>query len=338
MKRSDLSYNFPESLIATVPSRPTRVMWVEENSNLLPQELTIAKLIEKIPAGDVFVINNTKVLKRRVFAENEIEILFLDQLDEDNISNTWSVLFPSKKMNVGSSLNLPNGFKMTLIEKGRPQKVQVSPKITQKDFDQMAELPLPPYIQKARGDRHNVATDESWYQTAWAENAGSFAAPTASLHFSADNIQTLKDKGVHVVELTLHVGLGTFLPVLTEDLDQHTMHEEVYQISEKNWQIIQNAKASGRGVWSLGTTSTRVLESVARTGKLSGSTGILLQAGSEFKIVNRLLTNFHQPESTLLALVAGFAGLERVKSCYGWAIERKFKLFSYGDLSVWLKS
>lgn len=240
-------------------------------------------------------------------------------------------------MAIGASLNLPNGFKMTLIEKGRPQKVVVAPEITQKDFDVIAEMPLPPYIQRARGDRHNTSDDAKWYQTAWAENAGSFAAPTASLHFSATDIQRLRDKRVHVIELTLHVGLGTFLPVLTEDLNDHTMHEEIYSISQKNWDLILQAKKSGRGIWSLGTTSTRVLESVARTGILSGSTGILLQEGSEFKIVNRLLTNFHQPESTLLALVAGYAGLSRVKQCYAWAVEKKFKLFSYGDLSVWLR-
>ncbi|MBC7465421.1 MAG: S-adenosylmethionine:tRNA ribosyltransferase-isomerase [Bdellovibrio sp.] len=336
MKRSDLVYDYPESLIATSPSRPTRVMWVEQGAE--PVELTLSEVIEKIPAGDVFVINNTKVLKRRVFSENETEILFLDQVSETETSNTWSVLFPSKKIAIGQSLKLPNGFEMKLIEKGRPQKVEVFPKITQKDFDLIAEMPLPPYIQKARGDRHNTSEDSKWYQTAWAENAGSFAAPTASLHFTADDILTMKNKGVQVVELTLHVGLGTFLPVLTEDLNDHTMHEEIYAISEKNWKTILEAKENRKGIWSLGTTSTRVLESVARTGVLTGSTGILLQEGSEFKIVNRLLTNFHQPESTLLALVSGFVGLNRVKHCYSWAVEKKFKLFSYGDLSVWFGS
>lgn len=335
MKRSDLTYSYPESLIATKPSRPTRVMWVDQGAS--PVEFTIDDLIKKIPAGDVFVINNTKVLKRRVFAENDIEVLFLDCLGEQENSNTWSVLFPSKKVAIGSDLKLPDGFKMRLIEKGRPQKVEVTPKITQADFDRFAEMPLPPYIQKARGDRHNTTEDANWYQTAWAESAGSFAAPTASLHFTADDMAQLKKNGVHVVELTLHVGLGTFLPVLTEDLDDHTMHEEIYQISEKNWQLILDAKKNKRGVWSLGTTSTRVLESVARSNQLQGSTKILLQQGSEFKIVNRLLTNFHQPESTLLALVSGYAGLQTVKRCYAWAIERQFKLFSYGDLSVWKK-
>lgn len=335
MKLSDLDYEFPEELIATTPSRPTRVMWVENDQ--APLELTLAQVLEKIPAGDIFVINNTKVLKRRVFAEADVEILFLDQVGESEKSNTWKVLFPSKKFEVGSELKLPLGHTMKLIEKGRPQIVEVTPPMTETDFEKCAELPLPPYIQKARQERHNVKNDESWYQTAWAEKPGSMAAPTASLHFSETDIANLRKKGVQVVEVTLHVGLGTFLPVTVEDLNQHVMHSEFYDISASNWNLIKKAKVEGHHIWSLGTTTTRVLESVARTGKLSGETDILLQVGSEFKIIDRLMTNFHQPQSTLLALVSGFAGLEKVKKAYAWAIERRFKLFSYGDFSIWLK-
>lgn len=335
MKLSDLDYEFPEELIATTPSRPTRVMWVEKDQ--MPQELTLPQVLEKIPANDILVINNTKVLKRRVFAEDEIEVLFLDQVSENQNSNTWKVLFPSKKYAVGSELKLPLGHVMKLIEKGRPQIVEVKPALNEKDFEECAELPLPPYIQKARQERHNVKDDSSWYQTAWAEKPGSMAAPTASLHFSENDIVNLRQKGVRVIEVTLHVGLGTFLPVTVDDLNQHVMHSEVYDISAINWNLIQSAKSEGYKVWSLGTTTTRVLESVARTGRLSGATDILLQVGSEFKIVDRLMTNFHQPQSTLLALVSGFAGLEKVKKAYAWAIERQFKLFSYGDFSIWLK-
>lgn len=331
LKLNELKYDYPEDLIATEPSRPSRVMWVENNQ---PREMTVPELLEKIPAADVLVINNTRVLKRRLFSLNETEILFLDQINE----NSWKVLFPSKKLKVGDIVDLPRGFKMKLLEKGRPQVVEVIPSITEKDFAEMAELPLPPYIQKAREARHNVTADESWYQTAWAEKPGSMAAPTASLHFSQKDIQSLKDRGVKVVELTLHVGLGTFLPVTVEDLNEHVMHSEKYEISKENWQQITDAKKNARKIWTLGTTTTRVVESIARTGELFGETDILLQVGSEFKIVDRLLTNFHQPESTLLALVAGYSDLETVKRCYAWAIERRFKLFSYGDLSVWNKS
>lgn len=335
MKLSDLQFDYPEDLIAISPVRPTRVMRVSEGS--LPQEQTVKELLNSIPSGDVLVINNTKVLKRRVFSEHEVEVLFLDKIEQDDNSNKWKVLFQSKKYALGDILNLPNGFKMTLLEKGRPQIVEVTPPISDLEFAQIAELPLPPYIQRARELRHNIEGDESWYQTAWAAVDGSMAAPTASLHFDKQDLIDLKNKGVQVVELTLHVGLGTFLPVSVEDLNQHQMHSEQYEISAENWNLITRAKQSQNKIWAMGTTSTRVLETIARTNKLSGSTDLLLQPGCEFKIVDRLLTNFHQPESTLLALVAGFSSLEIVKRSYKWAIERKFRLFSYGDLSVWIK-
>ncbi len=333
MKLSDLHFDYPEELIATSPSRPTRVMLVDTNGQ--PCEITISQLIEQIPAGDVLVLNDTKVLKRRVFVRtaesDDLEILFLEELPD----GTQKVLFPSKKYKVNDEIILPNGAKMKLLEKGLPQIVQVTPRLTEADFDKFGELPLPPYIQKARDARHNVQADESWYQTAWAQNPGSFAAPTASLHFSEADLKTLEAKGVKVLKITLHVGLGTFLPVKTENLNDHKMHAEVYEVSSAVWDQIEKAKAAQHKVWALGTTVTRTLETVARTKELSGSSEILLQAGSEFLVVDRLMTNFHQPESTLLALVSGFSSLATVKKNYAWAIERKFKLFSYGDFSVW---
>ena len=335
MKLSDLDFSYPEELIATFPQRPSRVLWVDGPCE--PQELSFSQLIEKISAGDVLVVNNTRVLKRRVFA-GDLEILFLKRLDPWN----WEVLFPSKKYKVGSTIELPLGVTMTLVEKGRPQKVKLNRELDESYFQQVAELPLPPYIQKAREARHTVDADESWYQTAWAKTPGSFAAPTASLHFSQEDILSLKDRGVHVVEVTLHVGLGTFLPVTAEDLNDHDMHEEYVEIGASAWGVIQKVRENGGLVWSLGTTTTRSLESVAQ-GLLSGDpvrgyrgfTKLLIQPGYQFKVVDCLLTNFHQPQSTLLALVAGFSSLERVKACYQWAIERKFRLFSYGDLTCW---
>ena len=330
MKLSDLKYDYPEELIATSPSRPTRVMIVSPDGQ--PKEISIPELIEQIPAGDVLVLNDTKVLKRRVFA-GDLEILFLEELPNCQ----QKVLFPSKKYKVGDEIVLPNGAKMKLIEKGLPQLVEVTPRLTESDFDKFGELPLPPYIQKARSARHNVEADESWYQTAWAANPGSFAAPTASLHFTDSDLKKLEVKGVKVLKITLHVGLGTFLPVKTENLDDHKMHAEVYDVSVAVWSEIEKAKAAQHKIWALGTTVTRTLETVARTKELSGASEILLQEGSEFLVVDRLMTNFHQPESTLLALVSGFSNLQTVKKNYAWAIERKFKLFSYGDFSVWFK-
>jgi S-adenosylmethionine:tRNA ribosyltransferase-isomerase len=334
MKLSDLRFEYPENLVATSPQRPSRVLWVEKGE---AREISLAQLLASIPAGDLLVLNNTRVLKRRVFAEQagggpELEILFLGAKS----SRQWEVLFPSKKYAVGSVIALPEGLKMTLLQKGRPQLVELNQEVGEDYFSRNAELPLPPYIQKARGERHNQQADESWYQTAWAKHDGSFAAPTASLHFSVEDIQGLRNRGVQVIEVTLHVGLGTFLPVTAEDLDQHEMHSEYFEIAESDWQKILFAKASGQKIWALGTTAVRALESAGR-GKTSGFTQILLQPGSEFKVVDRLLTNFHQPESTLLALVAGFAGLALVRRAYELAIQQGFRLFSYGDLSVWLK-
>ena len=285
------------------------------------------------------VLNNTRVLKRRVFA-GDLEILFLKHLGE----RRWQVLFPAKRTKIGEVIELPLGRRMTLLEKGRPQLVEMDAELDENYFSQVGELPLPPYIQKARGERHTESGDESWYQTAWAKSAGSFAAPTASLHFSLQDIESLKTKGVHVVEITLHVGLGTFLPVTTEDLNDHDMHEEFVEISGAAWTVIQTAKREGRKIWSLGTTSTRSIESAA-LGLLpvtpeqgfSGFTKLLIQPGYKWQIVDCLLTNFHQPESTLLALVASFSDLSTVMSAYQYAIEQRFRLFSYGDLSVWIR-
>lgn len=337
MKVTDLEFTYPEELIATQPQKPSRVMWVDSDGS--PEEISFKELLEKIPTGDVLVVNNTRVLKRRVFAQ-DLEILFLKQLS----ATDWEVLFPSKKLKIGATLDLPQGVQMTLIEKGRPQKVRLSQEVSEDYFQKVAELPLPPYIQKARDQRHTVDADESWYQTAWAQKPGSFAAPTASLHFTDEDMLSLKNKGVKIVEVTLHVGLGTFLPVTADDLDQHDMHEEYVEVSADTWNVITTAQKENKKIWSLGTTTTRSLESVGQ-GVLAGSpekgfqgfTKILIQPGYQFKVVDRLLTNFHQPQSTLLALVSGFSSLSRVKTCYQWAIERKFRLFSYGDLTCWTR-
>jgi S-adenosylmethionine:tRNA ribosyltransferase-isomerase len=296
-------------------------------------EISIAQLLAEIPAGDVLVINDTKVLKRRVFA-GDTEILFLS-----GGPLTWDVLYPSAKMKVGETLSLPMGITMTLVEKGRPQKVKVDKPIDETYFEKVAELPLPPYIQKARKLRHNLSDDTTWYQTSWAKTPGSFAAPTASLHFSQADIEKLKARGVKVVPITLHVGLGTFLPVTTQDLNAHKMHEEYVEISKDTWATVQAAP----NVWALGTTVTRALESAAmrklheKNGVFTGFTDIFILPGYNWKVVTRLLTNFHQPESTLLALVAGFAGLDTVFKAYKIAIEKRFRLFSYGDLSLWIR-
>jgi len=339
MKLTDLDFSYPENLVATEPKYPSRVMKVDLAGGGTPHEISLQQVLELIPAGDLLIVNNTKVLKRRVFA-GDIEILFLAQ----KTPNSWEVLFPSRKFAVGEKIDLPGGVTMTLTQKGRPQIVELNQVIGEDYFSQHGELPLPPYIQKARNQRHTVQEDESWYQTKWAHKPGSFAAPTASLHFHEQEMLFVKGRGVRVLEVTLHVGLGTFLPVTAEDLDQHDMHEEYAEVPAVVWDAVVKARMEGRKIWALGTTATRALESAAGgflghdiNGNFSGFTKMLIQPPYQFRVVDRLLTNFHQPQSTLLALVSAFAGLATVKACYQWAIARNFRLFSYGDLTLWLK-
>ncbi|MFN8845406.1 MAG: tRNA preQ1(34) S-adenosylmethionine ribosyltransferase-isomerase QueA [Bdellovibrionales bacterium] len=333
---STLFYQYPAELVATEPKRPSRVMWVENGE---PQELIFSDFLNQFKSGDVLVLNDTQVLKRRVFS-GDLEILFLNS-DESQME--WEVLFPSKKLHLGSKINLPGEFTAELIKKGRPQKIRTDRPLSESYFLDFAELPLPPYIQKARVERHNVSEDKSWYQTAWAEKPGSLAAPTASLHFSGQDLETLAERGVIIKKLTLHVGLGTFLPLTEEAILSKTLHKEVVQIPLATWDEIQKARAQGRRIWALGTTVTRSLESCARgmlpqvqSGYL-GETDLFIQPGDEYLCVDGLLTNFHQPESSLLALVQAFSGAETTRMCYEWAINKRFRLFSYGDLSAWIK-
>jgi len=337
MNLHDLMYDYPEELVAKEPRFPPRVLWAAPAQ--APEEINFEQLLERIPAGDVVVLNDTQVLKRRVFAR-ELEILFLGS----NADKTeWDVLFPSKDLNVGAELPLPEGLQMVLLQKGRPQKVRVSAPLADDYFERWAELPLPPYIQKARGERHNLDSDQKWYQTAWAKKPGSLAAPTASLHFKSEHLEKLKNRGVQLETLTLHVGLGTFLPLNSENLEKKELHEEWIEIPTATWRRLQQARREGRKIWALGTTVTRSLEACAlghlqESGeKLLGTTKLFIQPGFQYQMVDRLMTNFHQPGSSLMALVMAFFGLEGTRQNYRWIVERRFRLFSYGDFSVWLR-
>ncbi len=335
MQLKDLDFIYPEELVATERAAASRVMFVANGD---PCEFTKMQLIEQFQNGDLLVINNTQVLKRRVFSEAGLEILFLRQRDHFD----WDVLCPSSRWKPTDRHQvLPGGLRIELIERGRPQVVRTNLTLDEDYFQEFGEMPLPPYIQKARGERHNRTTDKDAYQTAWAQKPGSLAAPTASLHFSQVDLEELRAKGVQISELTLHVGLGTFLPITTENLDAHPMHAEIVEIPETTWRAIQATKQRKGCVWALGTTVMRALESAA-IGKIPapgiGETDLFIRPGFEFQIVDALLTNFHQPQSTLLALVGAFAGLDNVKRTYAWAIERQFRLFSYGDLTAWINS
>ena len=329
-------YQVPEELIALQPQRPSRVLWSSGRSATPPCEISLENLLlEKFQPGDLLVINETAVLQRRIFAEDH-EILFLKQLSPFE----WSVLAPIKTRKIGEVLNLPGGLTARILEKGRPQKLQVSEELQESYFQQYGALPLPPYIQKARGQRHNQPEDSSWYQTDWARVPGSLAAPTASLHFSVQDLRTLQSRGVQIEKITLHVGEGTFLPI-EGSLETHRMHQEEVYISQTTAQNLLKARAEGRRIWALGTTVTRTLESFAlglipeRADGFWGFTDLFIRPGHEWRLVGGLLTNFHQPQSTLLALVQSWAGKPRLQQAYHFAIEKRFRFFSYGDLSVW---
>ena len=338
MQTQDLDFQFPADLIAVEPSRPSRVAFVR---GAVAEEMTMPDLLARFQPGDVLVINESKVIPARVFSIEEVEILFL----RATATNRWEVLFPARDLKIGDKLTLPGSVALTLVQKGLPQTVEVSRPLDLAYFQEYGEVALPPYIQEARGERHNRAADQRWYQTAWARESGSVAAPTASLHFRQAHLDQLSEAGVHVAPVVLHVGAGTFLPVRAAQLSEHVMHEELASIPAATLEKIRTAKMEGKRVWALGTTVARTLESQAQgllheqpDGSFTGATKLFIYPPYQFRTVDGLLTNFHQPKSTLFGLVAAFAGLEQTKKVYQWAIERKFKLFSYGDLSAWIKA
>lgn len=332
MQLTDLDYAYPPELTAVEPSRPSRVAYSEPRQ--APVELTVTGLLDRFATNDLLVVNESKVIPARVFTADDREILFL----QSSAPLVWDVLFPARELELGAELRLPGDVTARLTRKGLPQQLTLAQPLAHEYFFTYGEPALPPYIQEARGERHTRTQDRDWYQTAWARQPGSVAAPTASLHFSAEDLARV----ANVARLTLHVGAGTFLPIRTQDLNQHQMHSECVEVPNATVEALSRTRERGGRVWALGTTVTRALESldqltVTPQGRV-GSTALFIRPPYEFKNVDVLLTNFHQPRSTLLALVSTFAGRERVREVYAWAIERRFKLFSYGDLSAWTRA
>ena len=281
----------------------------------------------------------------------------------------WQVLFEAKKIKLGQSFTLPGGLTARLVAKGRPQSLQIDKPLDEKYFQRHARFALPPYILKARTTPiHNTRADsiaaraennqtpcyqdEKWYQSPWAElgntsknstpqpsqqaNAvqGSLAAPTASLHFNQNDLIQLQQQGVRIAFITLHIGVGTFLPIESQNITQHKMHNESFFIPEATQKLIKKTKAQNKKIWALGTTVVRCLESMPQHGR-QGDTSLFIHPGFKFQLVDALLTNFHQPRSSLLALVMAFAGRGPVIKTYEWAHRQACPLFSYGALSVW---
>lgn len=327
---SDFDFDLPTELIAQVPlpeRAASRLLQVGQQ-NLVDR--VFAELPSLLQPGDVLVFNDTRVLNARFFGSKQsggkVEVLVERVLDSTTV---LAQIRASKSPASGSSLRLADAFEVRVGERQGEFFMLYFPSDAIDLIDRLGQLPLPPYIQHAAD-----ATDAQRYQTVYAKNPGAVAAPTAGLHFDHALLDTLKQQGVVLTWLTLHVGAGTFQPVRTENLSDHQMHSEWYSLPQSTVDVIQTAQRAGRNVIAVGTTSLRALEAASQTGKLlagNADTRLFITPGYRFNTVNRLITNFHLPKSTLMMLVSAFAGVERIRQAYAHAIQQRYRFFSYGD-------
>ncbi len=333
-KKSDFYYDLPEELIAQTPAEPrdSSRLLVYDRANDKVEHRIFRDVTDYLKKGDVLVINNTKVLPARMYAHTEhggvVEILLLRRLEKDK----WEVLAkPGKKCAIGKSFKI--GDKLSFVVDGITDSGERIVTFTydgvfENILEEVGTMPLPPYIKKK-------LEDQGRYQTVYAKTDGSAAAPTAGLHFTPELLEKIRAMGVEIVEVLLHVGLGTFRPVKEDIITDHKMHGEHYEVSEQAAEAINRAKAEGRRIIAVGTTSVRTLESatgddgIVRAG--SGETFIFIYPPYKFKCVDALITNFHLPESTLVMLVAALVGREKILSLYKTAVEERYRFFSFGD-------
>jgi S-adenosylmethionine:tRNA ribosyltransferase-isomerase len=330
-------FHLPEELIAQTPLEQrdaSRLMVLNKETGNVKHHM-FHDLLDYVQEGDCLVLNDTRVLPARLFGIKEdtganIEVLLLKQTQGD----TWETLVkPAKRVKEGTVISFGDGrltavCKETSDQGGRLLEFNYEG-IFYEVLEQLGEMPLPPYIKERLDDQER-------YQTVFAREQGSAAAPTAGLHFTEEMLEQLKEKGVHIAFLTLHVGLGTFRPVSVDDLEEHDMHSEFYQVSEGTAALLNSVREKGGRIISVGTTSTRTLETIAteHNGKFvasSGWTNIFIFPGYEFKAIDGMITNFHLPKSTLIMLVSALAGRENVISAYEQAVAEKYRFFSFGD-------
>lgn len=336
MKTHDFYYDLPERLIAQTPikDRTASRMLVLDKKTGRTLDRHFFDLPDFLSKGDVLVINNTRVIPARLLGvrsdtKSPVELLLLKRIDDTH----WETLArPGKKVHEGKRFTFIDNVLEAECEKvlengNRIIRFEFSG-IWEEVLDKAGQVPLPPYI-------HEKLADPERYQTVYSKDPGSAAAPTAGLHFTKELLAKIKDMGVEIAELTLHVGLGTFRPVKAEDIQDHEMHSEWYDFPKEASDIIRKARAEGRRIISVGTTSTRTLEAVASKDPdmmpQSGYTNIFIYPGYEFKCVNSLITNFHLPESTLIMLVSALAGRDHVLEAYKHAVESEYRFFSFGD-------
>ncbi len=336
MKTSDFDYELPEELIAQHPAAQrdhSRLLVMDKYTGAVEHRV-FRDIVDYLHAGDVLVLNNTKVIPARIFGVKEggtakIEVLLLKR--DDDLPNTWEVLVhPGKRAKVGTVIDFGEGrLKGEVIANtsaGRKVTFHFDG-IFEEILEELGTMPLPPYI-------HEQLEDQNRYQTVYAKVDGSAAAPTAGLHFTTELLETLRQNGIEIEEVLLHVGLGTFKPVSEEDIEDHEMHSEYYKISQETADRINKAKAEGRRIISVGTTSTRALESAAKDGRLqagSGWTNIFIYPGYKWQIIDGLITNFHLPKSTLMMLVSALSTREHILAAYKEAVAQRYRFFSFGD-------
>lgn len=335
MKTSDFYFDLPEAQIAQVPLKDrtsSRLMVLDKKTGETKHQ-HFYDIIDYLNEGDCLVLNDTRVIPARLFGARpsggKVEFLLLTRKDEKR----WEVLVkPGKKARVGDEIIFGEGILKAkveeVIEDGNRIVSFEYDGIFEEVLDRLGEMPLPPYI-------HEKLEDKERYQTVYSKHEGSAAAPTAGLHFTEELLSKIKEKGIKIAYVTLHVGLGTFRPVKVDDVLQHEMHSEFYQIDEGNAAIINETKKAGGRIISVGTTSTRTLESNANEQGMisagSGWTKIFIYPGYEFKCIDALITNFHLPESTLIMLVSALAGREHVLAAYNEAVKEGYRFFSFGD-------
>lgn len=336
MNVKDYDYDLPEELIAQVPleDRSSSRLMVLDRQTGDVEHRHFTDILEYLHPGDCLVINNTKVIPARLFGVKEdtqakIEVLLLKRKEND----IWETLVkPGKKAKPGTKLVFGDGLLtaevVDVVEEGNRLIQFHYDGIFEEILDQLGQMPLPPYITHQLKDKNR-------YQTVYAKYDGSAAAPTAGLHFTKELLQKVKDMGVDIAEVTLHVGLGTFRPVKVENVLDHHMHSEFYMVSQEAADKINRAKESGHRVIAVGTTSTRTLEAAAdengRLHETSGWTEIFIYPGYQFKVIDALITNFHLPQSTLVMLVSALAGREHVLHAYETAVKERYRFFSFGD-------
>ena len=336
MKRQDFYYELPEELIAQDPLEDrssSRLLVLDKESGAVSHHV-FKDVFDYLNEGDCLVINDTKVLPARLIGakvgtDAKIEVLLLKRKE----NNIWETLVkPGKKAKIGTKISFGDGLLMgevvDIVEEGNRLIQFTYEGIFEEILDRLGQMPLPPYIT------HHLE-DKNRYQTVYAEHTGSAAAPTAGLHFTPELLEKIEKKGVDIARVTLHVGLGTFRPVKVDEITDHHMHSEFFQIEEEAAEKINRAKDAGKKVICVGTTSCRTVESAAdETGHLkacSGWTEIFIYPGYQFKVLDSLITNFHLPESTLVMLVSALAGREHVLAAYEEAVKERYRFFSFGD-------